>query len=203
VISVRYSLRRPDGSVKQSLLRVPEKTGDEGFALLERFVARFPPDEATRGSDPPDAAVVEGPRAPVRRRSRDDYGPTLPHPGGAREGARVLGDREGGGGSRDGVQLGVGAAGVRDTSQVAHAKLEASGRLTRQQRELVEFLQANRQRDYTRQELAQALGWGINVVTGRVNELLRQPFEVIEEFSRRPCRITGQGAHPVRLKRQS
>jgi len=156
--------------------------------------------EAARGSDDALGIVVGGRLAGRWRRPRDDYGPTLSHPGGAREGARVLGDREGGGGSRDGVQLGVGSAGVRDTSQVAHAKLEASGRLTRQQRELVEFLQANRQRDYTRQELAQALGWGINVVCGRVKELLSGPFAVLEELPRRRCRITGEEAHPVRLK---
>lgn len=143
MIVVRYSIRQADGSLKTGALRVPPKTGDEGFDILERFIARFPP-----SADAP---------------------PVVP-------------------------------AGVRDTSRHAYAIHRVSGKLTRQQRLLVEFLSADRRRDYTRQELAQALGWGINVVCGRVNELLAEPFGALKELPRRACRVTSQEAHPVRLR---
>lgn len=89
-------------------------------------------------------------------------------------------------------------AGVRDASIIAYRSLEWSGRMTRQQRLVMDFFACNAQRDYTRQELASALSLGINVIAGRVNELLKQPFNLLEELPRRKCRITGESAHALR-----
>ncbi len=90
--------------------------------------------------------------------------------------------------------------GVRDTSISAYRALEYSGRLTRQQRKIMDFLEANPQRDYTRQELGNAVGFGINVICGRVNELLSEPFALVEEVGRRECRITGETANALRAR---
>lgn len=89
-------------------------------------------------------------------------------------------------------------AGVRDASMIAYRVLEWSGRMTRQQRLVMDFLAANLQRDYTRQELSQATGLAINVICGRVNELMQEPFGLIEEIGRRRCRVTGESANALR-----
>jgi hypothetical protein len=91
--------------------------------------------------------------------------------------------------------------GVRDTSMLAYRSLEWSGRMTRQQRMVMDLLAANAQRDYTRQEIANALQLGINVVCGRVNELMRPPFELLLECGRRKCRITGESANALQIRR--
>lgn len=87
---------------------------------------------------------------------------------------------------------------VRDASMIAYRALEWSGRMTRQQKLVMDFFAINPQRDYTRQELANALELGINVICGRVNELRKPPFALLEELDRRECRITGESAHPLR-----
>lgn len=90
-------------------------------------------------------------------------------------------------------------AGVRDTSMIAYRALKYSGRLTRQQKLVVELMLGNRQRDYTRQELSDSLQIGINAICGRVNELMREPLQVLEECGRRRCRVTGERANALRL----
>lgn len=80
---------------------------------------------------------------------------------------------------------------------IAYRSLEWSGRMTRQQKLVMDFFALNPQRTYTRQELANALGLGINVVCGRVNELMREPFVLLEECGRRECRITGESANAL------
>ena len=91
-------------------------------------------------------------------------------------------------------------AGVRDASMIAYRSLEWTGRMTKQQRLVMDFFAINAQRDYTRQELANALGLGINVICGRVNELLKSPFTLLEECGRRQCRITGESANAIRAR---
>lgn len=92
-------------------------------------------------------------------------------------------------------------AGVRDASMIAYRSLEWSGRMTRQQRLVMDFFAINEQRDFTRQELANALALGINAICGRVNELMRPPFVLLEELGRRRCRITGESANALRATR--
>lgn len=90
--------------------------------------------------------------------------------------------------------------GVRDSSMIAYRSLELSGRMTKQQRLVMEFLAGEPHRDFTRRELADALNLGINVVCGRVNELMKPPFEFIVELPRRRCRVTGESAHALRAR---
>lgn len=92
-----------------------------------------------------------------------------------------------------------GDSGVRDTSRDALAKLGASGKLNRQQAAIVAFLQAHPGRGYTRAELAEATGLRHSTICGRCNELLSEPFAALEELPRRPCRVTGEAAHPLKL----
>lgn len=91
------------------------------------------------------------------------------------------------------------APGVRDTSMAAYFAMRWTGKLTRQQQVLAHFLAANGQRDYTRQELANATGLAINAICGRVKELL--DLGAVEERGRRPCRITGESANALQLRR--
>lgn len=83
---------------------------------------------------------------------------------------------------------------------IAYRSLEWTGRMTKQQHLVMDFFAINQQRDFTRQELAQALSLGINVICGRVNELLRSPFTLLEETGRRECRITGESANAIRAR---
>lgn len=114
---------------------------------------------------------------------------------------RQAGARERGeGGGREAPAVATGSlpgVGVRDTSMAAYRTLEWHGRLTKQQAKVVDFLQANLQRDYTRQELSNVTGLAINAICGRVRELL--DLKVLEETGPRECRITGATANPLRL----
>jgi hypothetical protein len=82
-------------------------------------------------------------------------------------------------------------AGVRDTSQMALEDLTESGeRLTRKAQVLAWAKAQPIDEDYTRQEIASAMGWGINRITGRVVDLIEDGE--LYESRRRECRITGE-----------
>ncbi|MHB0965525.1 MAG: hypothetical protein ACYC36_03635 [Bellilinea sp.] len=86
--------------------------------------------------------------------------------------------------------------GVKDTSIDAYSKHKVSGKLNRQQSNLVEFMKQH-DRDWTRQELATTMKWGINVICGRVKELL--DLGSIIELPKRECAATGEQAHGLRI----
>ena len=94
-------------------------------------------------------------------------------------------------------------AGVRDTSMAAYRALHWSGKLTEQQREVLQLFDGGKQPNWTRQELARETGLGINVVCGRVNELLHEPIGVLEECGKRACRVTGEIVHALRPRAAS
>ena len=87
---------------------------------------------------------------------------------------------------------------VRDTGLDAYSSAKASGLLSKQQAHLLAFFQQRPGRDFTRQEVATGIDWGINVVCGRVKELI--DCGILVEKPRRMCNETGQPAHPVTLK---
>lgn len=87
---------------------------------------------------------------------------------------------------------------TRDTSIIAYDKVRVSGQLNRQQAALLTSMAAV-DRTFTRSELAQLLGWRINVVCARVNELLQEPFNRLQEVGRRRCAVTGETAHELKL----
>jgi len=63
---------------------------------------------------------------------------------------------------------------------------------------VLEVFEQNPERDFTNSELAQALDWSINRVTGRVKEL--RAMYILEESRRRVCKITGREVHAWRMK---
>lgn len=93
----------------------------------------------------------------------------------------------------------VAPSGVRETSKVALREHRATGKLTAQQRCVVAWIRAHADRDWTRQELSKAVGLGINVICGRVNELLKEPHCALKETRKRECKITGETAMALEL----
>lgn len=85
---------------------------------------------------------------------------------------------------------------VADTSLVAYAEHRESGELGAQQKRILYFFY-EKGGEYTRSELAETLRMRLSSVCGRVNELLAKGY--LEEGPRRPCRVTGRTAFPVRL----
>mgnify|MGYP002365379221 CR=1 FL=1 len=85
---------------------------------------------------------------------------------------------------------------VRDTSREAIRDHRSSGKLTRQQQQVVDFLHAHPGQGYTRAELAHATGITLSAVCGRVNELVK--LQRIVEPYRRRCTVTGKNAWTVR-----
>lgn len=97
-----------------------------------------------------------------------------------------------------------GRAGVRETSLDAYRALVASGKMAAQQLVVVEFFLAHRAEQFTRQELARradagGIGLGINVVCGRVNELLRAEPPILVERGRKRCAVTGNDVNALEL----
>lgn len=90
------------------------------------------------------------------------------------------------------------SVGVRETSRDAYRKAKWSGKLTRQQEQIVAWFRG-RAGDATRQEIARGTGLGINCVTGRVNELLNPEIGVLREVGKRKCRVTGETANGLVL----
>lgn len=89
--------------------------------------------------------------------------------------------------------------GVRDTSMSAYRHLEWSGKMSKQQKIVVDFFVANPGRRFTRQELSKALGLGINAVCGRVNELLAEPMMILRENGRKKCEVTQNDVNALEL----
>lgn len=88
---------------------------------------------------------------------------------------------------------------VRDTSRAAYTEHKATGRLNNNQQRIVDLLMKNMGRDYTRSEIHRALNLPINVVSGRVNELIHVKHLVVEK-RRRECNVTGKTVYAVGLR---
>lgn len=85
---------------------------------------------------------------------------------------------------------------TRITSEVAYRELSRSAR----RRAVMEKIAARPgAMGWTRQELAQALGWPINSVTGRVTELLTAELIETAPFCRKNP-MTGKACGVVRIK---
>lgn len=147
--------------------------GADPFAILAQVEARLFPDKKLSDNAPRKAQTVS--KAPA------DANPQ-PRPSQAKEAALPR------------------PAGVRDTSMRAYRSLERSGKLSRQQCDVLEAMAASGRADMTRQELSEASGIPINAVCGRVHELLEGPFPFLEELPARRCGATGNTANPVRRR---
>ena len=179
MITARLQIPRPDGLIEEVVLELPEGGKLDGLDLLDRFIARFGPEREKTPETGPTASQACAGRAVAAA-------PPLTPPQAPRQPAASLATKV--------------PAGIRDTSRAAYDDLVASGKMSRQHRALVAFLKARPGRDWTRAELAEGIGWRVNVICGRCAELLHEPFAVIEELPRRNCKITKQSAHPLRLK---
>ena len=84
---------------------------------------------------------------------------------------------------------------VAATSIAVYDEIKSDGTLTRQQAAIVSLMR--RGRDYSLQELVNLTGFGVNVVSGRCNEL--RQAGAIEHGPKRPCSVTGRTIQPVRL----
>jgi hypothetical protein len=85
---------------------------------------------------------------------------------------------------------------VRAISREAYIKHLESGKALTQWQKIYNYLCANGGA-FTRAEIAEVTGIRLSSVCGRVNELLRA--NMIAEFERRRCDVTGEPAHPVGL----
>lgn len=86
---------------------------------------------------------------------------------------------------------------IAETSRTRYHELVATGDLSRQQAELLSHMTPGK--DYTRAELSRISGMMINVVTGRVNELIEAGKLEEQEGEKRRCEVTGYTAKVVRL----
>lgn len=88
---------------------------------------------------------------------------------------------------------------VADTSLEAYREHRESGDLGAQQKKIMLFFHL-KGGEHTRSELAEKIPMRLSSVCGRVNELIKLGYLV--ECVRRPCRVTGINAHPVKLPPQ-
>jgi len=87
-------------------------------------------------------------------------------------------------------------SGVRATSRDALDRMRASGRLGRQEMLVYGFIRGHSGQDFTRQEVAQGLGLGINAACGRIHALIHD-HGLLRETCRRSCRVTGESVMAI------
>lgn len=80
----------------------------------------------------------------------------------------------------------------RQCSRDHYRQLVVSGDAITKRDQLYVFML--RHQNHTRSELAQAIGWPINSICGRVKELI-DDGAVLESGKRRECRVTGNQVH--------
>lgn len=104
-----------------------------------------------------------------------------------------------GGGAGNVVAGPAAASGVRATSMEAYQYLRSTGKLGAQQLVVVECFVSRPGLRATRQELARDLGLGINVVCGRVNELMTAEPPILVERGRKQCEVTARDVNALEL----
>ena len=87
-------------------------------------------------------------------------------------------------------------SGVRATSRDALYRMRASGKLGRQEMLVYGFIRGHSGQDFTRQEVAQGLGLGINAACGRIHALIHD-HGLLRETCRRSCRVTGESVMAI------
>lgn len=89
---------------------------------------------------------------------------------------------------------------VATTSIANYHEHKRSGKLGTQAANVLGFIERHVNQDWTRAELAQALGIPLSSVCGRVNEMLKA--DLIRPAPNRPCRISGKKVCPIQLTHQ-
>lgn len=90
------------------------------------------------------------------------------------------------------------AAGHQSTRRASLDRHRSSGAARAQCARLLRHLAMRSDCDWTRQELARALGWGVNVVCARVDDVRDQ----LRIARKRPCTVTHQTVEALRLAQQ-
>lgn len=85
---------------------------------------------------------------------------------------------------------------VVDTSQMAYDTIKHL--LSEKQLQVLTVFIRNPDRSYTNMELAEELGWSINRVTPRTNELRR--LGLLITVGKRACKVTGRTAYAMEEK---
>ena len=88
---------------------------------------------------------------------------------------------------------------IRSTSLTTYLN-EIAPTLGARQINVCEVFERAPDRDFTNSELAAALGWGINRVTGRVKEL--RGYGILKHSRIRSCGVTGRAVHAWRIADQ-
>lgn len=207
-IVANFSLRQPDGSWANSRLEIADD--DRWPELLDRLEARFGPaiGNPPLPLDPTVAAVLANPAIPPnpaeaspgasRHASRAvDVGSPIPYSKASGStvtaGGRSIAISES---SQEDSEIATPATGVRETSRDALHRHQASGKLGKQEMLVFGFVRGHSREDFTRQEIAQALGMGINAVTGRVFSIIHE-HKLFRETGRRICRVTGESVMAI------
>ena len=86
---------------------------------------------------------------------------------------------------------------VADTSLRAYDSLRERGELTNGQRRVMLVFHRYPQETFTRAELSQRSSIPLQTCCGRVRELLDMGY--LEELTARPCTVTGNPSHPLRI----
>lgn len=84
---------------------------------------------------------------------------------------------------------------VEKTSKTAYEVIKHL--LGDKQQEIVAYMRKHSDQSFTNMELADGLGWSINRVTGRTNELRKKG--VIKRVGVRQCKVTGRTAYAMEL----
>lgn len=89
--------------------------------------------------------------------------------------------------------------GMRDTSRAAFSEQRAAGKVKGAQARITAFLEARRGQSFTRSEISRGTGMPINVVAGRVNELIHVKQMLVEK-GKRVCSVSGKTVYAVGLR---
>lgn len=84
---------------------------------------------------------------------------------------------------------------MQDTSLSVYKK-EVQPTLGKRQSEVLEAFK--KKENFTNAELCEFLSWPINTITPRTNELVAMGY--VEEFKKRPCKVTGRTAIAWQIK---
>ena len=87
---------------------------------------------------------------------------------------------------------------IKDTSKIAKKELDTKGITKTQKEKILKYIKEIN-RPVTRNEIADALGFSINAVCGRVWTLINEDKELIEEEEKVFCSVSGFKCHAVKI----
>lgn len=87
---------------------------------------------------------------------------------------------------------------IKNTSKIAKKKIDSKG-ITRTQKEKILKYVKEVNRPVTRNEIANALGFSINAVCGRVWTLINEDKELVEEEDMILCSVSRFKCHAVKI----